>query len=61
MKEYRLGEWVDDGEPKEKEKSPIQRIADDISIIRAWVRFFSIITIIGMHIIIIIYYRAWTG
>lgn len=47
MKEYRLGEWVDDENPKEEAKPPIQRIAKDISIIRAWVQFFGIITVAG--------------
>ncbi len=47
MKEYRLGEWVDlESENAESlEKTPIQRIAMDIYIIRCWVQFFGIASV----------------
>lgn len=49
-KEYSEWEWMAPEKRaagKLEEKEPMLRIAEDVSIIRAWVRFFSIITVIG--------------
>ena len=48
-KEYRFGEWVDvvDTQKKEEHRSPIDRIAEDIKIIRIWVQVFGIATVVG--------------
>jgi hypothetical protein len=48
MKEYRLGEWVDleSENVKPLEKTPIQGIARDIYIIRCWVQFFGITSVV---------------